>query len=195
MPAHNILTGSELHEVKGVDVATVGQILISNGAGSAVWSPNEDDFIGISAFDTTTQTAPSAGVKADIIYDTQIFIQGITHTLGTANFTINSSGIYSLIVIPQFVTGGGGAGIMEVSWDLDTGGGFATIAGSPVRENMAASAESIIQCEIWVNLTAGDIVKAGWATSSASVNLIGSAPLVVGDVIPSVQLYVSHHGI
>ena len=194
MVAHASLTGSDLHEVKGADTATAGQILIADGAGSADWSRNAVDFVGFSAYDTTTQTAPASGVKKAITYDTQIHAESITHTPGGSEITIDVTGFYELVVLPQFVTGGGGAGTMEISWERNTGSGFVTIGGSPVREIMAASSERVVPCVIALALNDGDVIRAGWATNSASVNLIGSTPLITGDTIPSVQVYVTLQG-
>ena len=38
MTAHASLTGADLHEPKGVAVATSGQVYIANGAGSGTWT-------------------------------------------------------------------------------------------------------------------------------------------------------------
>jgi len=38
MPAHADLTGSDLHEPKGVSGATSGQVYVANGGGSGAWS-------------------------------------------------------------------------------------------------------------------------------------------------------------
>jgi len=38
MAEHNTLTGSSLHEPKGVDVATSNQVYVSNGSGSGTWT-------------------------------------------------------------------------------------------------------------------------------------------------------------
>lgn len=37
MPAHKNLTGADLHEPKGADTATSGQIYVADGAGSGAW--------------------------------------------------------------------------------------------------------------------------------------------------------------
>ena len=37
MPSHSALTGSDLHEPKGVAAATSGQVYAANGAGSGTW--------------------------------------------------------------------------------------------------------------------------------------------------------------
>lgn len=193
MVAHADLTGADLHEVKGADAATSGQILIADGAGSAAWAANEVDFIGFSAYDTTVQTAPGAATKKAITLDTEIHKVGVTHTGGSSEVTIDRTGFYTLRAIPQFVTTGGGAGTMEVAWEINTGSGFATIPGSPVRIIMAASSEDTLMCEVQVGIASGSIVRAVWSTNSAGVTLTGSTSLV-GDTVPSAQLYITHHG-
>lgn len=193
MVAHADLTGSDLHEVKGADAATSGQILIADGAGSAAWASNEVDFIGFSGYDTTVQTAPGAATKKAITINTEIHKTGVTHTGGSSEITLDRTGFYTLDAIPQFVTTGGGAGTMEVCWEINTGSGFATIPGSPVRLILAASTEAIMICKIQVQITAGNVIRAMWSTTSAGVTLTGSTS-IVGDTVPSYQCYITHHG-
>lgn len=38
MGQHNLLTGADLHESKGVATATSGQVYVADGAGSGVWT-------------------------------------------------------------------------------------------------------------------------------------------------------------
>lgn len=46
MAEHRNLTGIELHEPKGVETATSGQVYVADGAGSGAWtSKNEDNLI------------------------------------------------------------------------------------------------------------------------------------------------------
>ena len=193
MVAHSTLTGASLHETKGVAAASDGQILIADGAGSAAWAGRQVNFIGVICSDSTTQTAPGVGLKKAITLDTNLIQEGVTHTGGSSDFTIVTPGFYNLITIPQVVTGGGGAGQVEVSWEINTGGGFATIVGSPVIIAFAASDEGIPVCDIWVTAGVGDIVRAMWATDSTNVN-IQPVTSLVGDTIPSVQQYVTLHG-
>lgn len=49
MPNHSGLTGADLHEPKGVDVASADTVYIANGAGSGVWAK-----VGTSALDSST---------------------------------------------------------------------------------------------------------------------------------------------
>lgn len=49
--AHSTLTGSDLHEPKGVAAATAGQVYISNGSGSGTWT-DTGATVGSSSFST-----------------------------------------------------------------------------------------------------------------------------------------------
>ena len=43
MALHKDLTGAELHEPKGIETATSGQVYVSNGSGSGVWTDRNTD--------------------------------------------------------------------------------------------------------------------------------------------------------
>lgn len=63
--AHSTLTGSDLHEPKGISTANQGQVYISDGAGSGTWT-DTGATIGASAFTTgdlkpTLKTTPDDG--------------------------------------------------------------------------------------------------------------------------------------
>lgn len=61
--AHSTLTGSDLHEPKGVAAATSGQVYISNGSGSGTWT-DTGATIGSSNF-TTGDLKPTWKTAAD----------------------------------------------------------------------------------------------------------------------------------
>ena len=46
---HSNITGAEVHESKGVDTATVGQVYVTDGAGSGSWVDNEPKGVGTAA--------------------------------------------------------------------------------------------------------------------------------------------------
>lgn len=144
-------------------------------------------------FDFTTQLAPASGIKKVILCDTVPIINGMTYDNLTGILTSTTQGVFRLITLPQFVTGGGGAGKVEVSWEIDTGTGFVTILGSPITESIAAVSDAVFSSEAWLILNVGDKVRPMWATSSASINII-VPPSLVSDTIPSVQQYITHHG-
>ena len=140
--------------------------------------------------DSTTQTAPGSGLKKIITINATTGRGSIIHTLGTGIFEITKAGWYTLIVIPQLETGGGGAGKVELSWEIDTGSGYATIAGSPVQDSVASSSELAPVCEIRVEMAIGDKVRSMWATDSASINIMPATSLV-GDTIPSAHVFIN----
>lgn len=61
--AHSTLTGSDLHEPKGIASATAGQVYISNGSGSGTWT-DTGATIGSSNF-TTGDLKPTFKTVAD----------------------------------------------------------------------------------------------------------------------------------
>lgn len=59
--AHSSLTGSDLHEPKGISSATTGQVYVANGSGSGAWT---DTDIGVASF-TTGDLKPTFKTTAD----------------------------------------------------------------------------------------------------------------------------------
>jgi hypothetical protein len=190
---HSGLTGADLHESKGTAAAGAGSILIADGAGSASWQLNQVDFIGVVLSDSTIQTAPASGEKNPIIFDTNLVIEGVGHTAGSADFLILSPGFYQLVCIPLFVTGGGGAGSVEVSWEVNTGTGFTTIPGSATSNFMTALDEKTVVAVARVFLSASNLIRSAWATNSTNVNIQPGTSLV-GDTIASARQFITHNG-
>jgi microcystin-dependent protein len=63
--AHATLTGSNLHEPKGITAATTGQVYVANGAGTGVWTDiSATSFTGIIA-DFATPVAPNGWLECD----------------------------------------------------------------------------------------------------------------------------------
>jgi len=62
--AHSSLTGSNLHEPKGVATATSGQVYIANGSGSGVWTDVSITAPGMIA-DFFTPVAPTGWLECD----------------------------------------------------------------------------------------------------------------------------------
>lgn len=53
MPKHSELTGADLHEPKGIEVATIGQVYIANGSGSGTWQDPLTGIAGLNKFSLT----------------------------------------------------------------------------------------------------------------------------------------------
>lgn len=50
MTEHRLLTGSALHEPKGVESATAGQVYVANGTGSGVWTDKDASNLTLNRF-------------------------------------------------------------------------------------------------------------------------------------------------
>lgn len=89
MAEHNTLTGSNLHEPKGAATATLGQVYVSNGAGSGVWTDaitlNEAKLTTVFADVSTAETIYLAIPYAGIVTKVVTVLEG---ALATANDTI-----------------------------------------------------------------------------------------------------------
>lgn len=55
MPLHSALTGSDLHEPKGVAAAAVDRVYVSDGAGSGTWQKIESDQIDTASIFNTNK--------------------------------------------------------------------------------------------------------------------------------------------
>lgn len=82
---HSTLTGSDLHEPKGVAAATANQVYVSNGSGSGVWTSIEVPLTTIIRDVSTAETVyiptPYAGTITKVI----TVLEG---AIGTADATI-----------------------------------------------------------------------------------------------------------
>jgi hypothetical protein len=73
MPEHKDLTGADLHEPKGVDVASAGQVYLADGLGSGSWSHTQlkvhgEMFIVSNTTAEVTPTAADATLNTDSDY-------------------------------------------------------------------------------------------------------------------------------
>lgn len=79
---HSALTGSDLHEPKGVSTAASNTVYVANGAGSGSWSPTQLVFTGeipdLNTSDTIYIPVPYAGsvVKFHITLDSSFSFSG-----------------------------------------------------------------------------------------------------------------------
>ena len=74
MAQHSELTGTDLHEPKGVASATSGQVYVADGEGSGSWTDGSEFMVGTTSMgmynyqDTTTATTPIELTLADTQY-------------------------------------------------------------------------------------------------------------------------------
>lgn len=67
---HSVLTGTEIHEPKGADTATVNQVYVADGAGTGSWKTAWNSWWWNYDHSVTTPVALTSGVKTDIDNDT-----------------------------------------------------------------------------------------------------------------------------
>lgn len=94
--SHASLTGSQLHEPKGADVASLGTVYVSNGAGSGSWAS-----VGTSAF---------TGMVADFI--APVVPAGWLELDGSTISTSTFSGLYGVMAIQTSGTRSNGSPII-----------------------------------------------------------------------------------
>jgi len=68
--AHSTLTGAELHEPKGADTASSGEVYVADGSGSGAWTANYYTLSAVIADVSTAETVyvpiPYAGTVAKV---------------------------------------------------------------------------------------------------------------------------------
>jgi len=68
---HNTLSGSELHEPKGIDSASAGEVYVADGSSGGAWSPRIEILTGVIADVSTAETVyvpiPYSGNVAKIM--------------------------------------------------------------------------------------------------------------------------------
>lgn len=93
--AHSTLTGDNLHEPKGIENASSGDVYIADGSGSGAWTAVGNVPSGMIA-DFATPVAPTGWLELD----------------GTAVSTTTYSSLYNAMTIQQSGTRGTGTGII-----------------------------------------------------------------------------------
>jgi hypothetical protein len=95
---HSALTGSDLHEPKGVASATTGKVYISNGSGSGAWTKAHNHADVYLAFDSSTPAyAHSATTSFTVINPTltSSSVDGFTVT-NSPNARVTYTGTHTL---------------------------------------------------------------------------------------------------
>jgi len=70
---HSTLSGTDLHEPKGIDVAVDGQVYIANGQGSGSWqTPSEDSYVAACGVVTSMQSMNLSQNKVPLPLDCTI---------------------------------------------------------------------------------------------------------------------------
>tara|TARA_R100000084_G_scaffold108987_1_gene73404 strand:- start:23114 stop:23725 length:612 start_codon:yes stop_codon:yes gene_type:complete len=62
---HSVLSGSEIHEPKGVDTASANQVYVADGAGSGTWMSVAELHHGIADYNDTSTSSTPVSLAAD----------------------------------------------------------------------------------------------------------------------------------
>lgn len=96
--SHNALTGTELHEPKGIATATLGDVYVANGSGSGTWSVPGGAVYGEMAITnnvTTVALVDSGYTKIDTGIWTAGQVEGVTYN--ASNYLeILTAGVYEI---------------------------------------------------------------------------------------------------
>lgn len=124
---HASLTGAALHEPKGVEVATIGQVYVANGLGSGSWtsltSTNPVGFVG----DFAGSVAPPGwllcfGQAISRTTYAQLFaVVGTTYGAGNGSTTFNVPDIRGMVTAGKDNMGGSTRGLLTVGGSAVSG--------------------------------------------------------------------------
>lgn len=126
---HSVLTGSEIHEPKGVDAANAEEVYVADGAGSGAWTKVfqyatietiETDAVTVSGIGTTPITFPFTSNGES---------EGLTADATNNRITCSTAGVYYVDFAISFSTNAvGDAGLYEFKLNID---------GTPSTHGMA----------------------------------------------------------
>jgi hypothetical protein len=110
MALHKDLTGAELHEPKGVDSATDGDVYVADGAGSGTWENKYSDIIALNQYWQTGQMADISNpgdrvyffvpVQSEVTSLTAILDGGITVANSILSIYINGVLFADTLTVP-----------------------------------------------------------------------------------------------
>ena len=72
MAQHKDLTGAELHEPKGADSASDGDVYVANGAGSGAWTAIYSGIIALNQYFQTSRMDDISAVNNRVFFDTPV---------------------------------------------------------------------------------------------------------------------------
>jgi len=114
-----------------------------NAVSSGIESPTELNYV--QAYDDTLQAISVGATPQDVLFSTNVQLNGWTHTAGTANFTCNATGKYLVTYAVYFEKTAGAPSQMEAwvnfngSQVSDTHASVSTITNNVIQEMGASS--------------------------------------------------------
>lgn len=117
MTEHRLLTGASLHEPKGVESATAGQVYVADGSGSGVWTDKDATNLALNRFslsgivpDVSEASSFYATVPTKSVLTKLFYVLSGTITVANSVVTIYKNGIAQTPTVTIPFTGSG-AGI------------------------------------------------------------------------------------
>jgi len=171
------------------DDGTPTNILGTDASGNLISGPNEVIHVGGNFTDTVDQTIILADTPQSITFNQNRLIDGISHTTGSDTFTINTNGVYQLMIAPQL---GQGSGAAMVEFWLEKNG--VDIVDSNIQLTIGANSQTLPFLRWKERFVSTDTYKIIWASDSANTRLDNIISLFGGPNIPSIMHGVTHQG-
>jgi hypothetical protein len=114
MPAHSALTGTDLHEPKGVAAADAGDVYVADGAGSGSWEP-AFKYASLETVETDTLSVGTIGTTAvTLAFASDGASNGVAADAANNRLTLTEAGTYLITFSISFATAAGAdAGLYE----------------------------------------------------------------------------------
>jgi len=145
--------------------------------------------IGGNFTDTNDQVIVLADTPQSITFNQNRLIDDIGHTVSSDTFTVNTNGVYQLMIAPQL---GQGSGAAMVEFWIEKNG--VDIVDSNIQLTVVANSQTLPFLRWKERFVATDIFKIIWASDSANTKLDKATSLFGGPIIPSIMLGVTHIG-
>lgn len=156
--SHASLTGSNLHEPKGISSASSGTVYIADGAGSGAWTSSNAIATGMVA-DFCTPIAPTGWLELD----------------GTDISTTTFSTLYSVMTIQQTGSRGGGSAIITgLSSTANMKAGYFVFGTGITSGTTVLSVNSSTQITMSANAASGGtatVIVSPWLLNTGTIRL------------------------
>ena len=126
------------------------------------------------SYDTTTQTILTSNRYQDITFNTNVILNGWTHSVSSGEFLCNQTGVY-LIQYSVETKATGGSNKIALRAVIQSGGvgTFNEIPGSQLFQDFQSNSSTQAAVRYFMaSINSGDIVKLQFAGSSTTVRLI-----------------------
>jgi hypothetical protein len=130
MSTHSALTGADLHEPKGADSASAGQVYVATGAGSGTWSARQYTLTAVIADVSTAETVYVAvPYSGNVVRVTSVLEGAISIADATITVSDNASNSMGTLTITQSGSAAGDVDTLTPASNQDvTDNDYITIA-------------------------------------------------------------------